>query len=1004
VRFLSAVFRSTRFATTILDSARKYSTTASSSAGSLSFGWLGIVLRPKAVLWRRRASKTLTRCILPSASLRFSQTPISQLRKGGVTMPLRFLVASCVCLLSFSGLIEKTERPVNEDNPTAKDKSLPPGVIARLGTSRFWHEGGVGAIAASSDGKFVATAEANRCRSIPLAAGSLEGPLVAKRPPLSVLFRLWDARTGQELAAAFQRYGPPQTLTFSPDNRSIAVASMYWLRLYDIRENGELHLRWESRTFSDGDVSFTADGKSVATYNWSKATLLLLDRQTGQIIRSWKGPGNSHQVKAALLSPDGGSLAWIIEELIPVPGEPGVVTSAAYRVVVVDPTNGKVRYSKRYRHPVEALFSPDNRLLAVVVSDSVAVLDTGTGKQLCEIPRKWDRTGRYQLFPILHQVFSPGGRTLAVMDKRSGEISCYDSKTGKKNATFRVDKLEFNVRPEQGTSSATFSNNSTLWIGQEHRVHRFDIMQGKETTEWTGHSRPVIYLSFSGDGSRLRSASEVESIDWDVSPQKENCRTPGELLCVSTPLRRTVWKTTSQPDHLGSAEVATYELRDLEGRLVKTITTASGASLTAVRRFEFAGKTLCCFIGDELWLYDAVSAAYLGSAGREAQAISPDGKLVAACSPKGVITLKALETGRLIRRFKDQLVVSKPDRSLALYRFDFSADSKYLATIPLAEELDAFQIPELGPNAIQVWDVFEGREVARIVDGRNAELSSNVHVMQRAPGGQVVSIGRTTQDLRSGATGFAVSPDHRLLALSLHGHEGVQLWEIASGTEKARFQGQKGAVTSLAFSRDGDILASGAEDGTIGLRAVRGRAEPKGQMPVARTDEELTAYWRTLTELDAKKAEQAMQVLIDNGRQTVAVIRRLCKPVRTPPEAELDALIHKLDSDKFTVREQATVDLGDLGELARPAIEKALKGKPGVEARRRLEDVLRASRSLASSRRDLQAWRTIEVLERIGSSEAKEVLRTLARGAAEARVSREAQACLERLSHPVPGK
>jgi hypothetical protein len=360
-------------------------------------------------------------------------------------------------------------------------------------------------------------------------------------------------------------------------------------------------------------------------------------------------------------------------------------------------------------------------------------------------------------------------------------------------------------------------------------------------------------------------------------------------------------------------------------------------------------------------------------------------------------------TGHLIRRFKDQLARSKQDRSLSLYRFQFSADSKYLASVPLEEELDAVDIPELGPNAIQVWDVAEGREVARIVDGRNAELSSYVHVMQRAPGGQIVGVGVQTQDFRSGATGFAVSPDHRLLALGLQGQEGVQLWEIASQTEKARLQGQKGSVTCLAFSRDGAILASGAEDGTIWLRALRHRAERKRPMSRVPSDEELTTCWQTLGELDAKKAERAMQVLIDSGGQSIALIRLLCRPVRLPPASKIDALIRDLDNDQFSGREQATADLRDLGELAWPAIEKALKGKLAMEARRRLEDARRAIRPLASSRRDLQYWRAIEVLERIGSSEAQAVVRTLAGGAAEARVTREAQACVERMSRPVPG-
>jgi hypothetical protein len=157
---------------------------------------------------------------------------IFQLFEDRVAMPLKFLLASCVGLLL---LLESNETLVAEEHQTPKDPSLPPGVIARLGTSRFWHDGGIGAIAASSDGKLVATAEATGRRGVPLVAGSLEGPLAAKGRPLSVLFRLWDARTGQQLAAAFRSEGPPANLAFSPDNRSIAAAFWGgWLGLYDV--------------------------------------------------------------------------------------------------------------------------------------------------------------------------------------------------------------------------------------------------------------------------------------------------------------------------------------------------------------------------------------------------------------------------------------------------------------------------------------------------------------------------------------------------------------------------------------------------------------------------------------------------------------------------------------------------------------------------------------------------------------------------------------------------
>src|SRR5688500_2248321 len=47
-----------------------------------------------------------------------------------------------------------------------------------------------------------------------------------------------------------------------------------------------------------------------------------------------------------------------------------------------------------------------------------------------------------------------------------------------------------------------------------------------------------------------------------------------------------------------------------------------------------------------------------------------------------------------------------------------------------------------------------------------------------------------------------------------------------------------------------------------------------------------------------------------------------------------------LDSDRFAVRESASQKLKDLGMDAAPVLRQALKGKPSLEMRRRVEELL----------------------------------------------------------------
>jgi hypothetical protein len=81
-----------------------------------------------------------------------------------------------------------------------------------------------------------------------------------------------------------------------------------------------------------------------------------------------------------------------------------------------------------------------------------------------------------------------------------------------------------------------------------------------------------------------------------------------------------------------------------------------------------------------------------------------------------------------------------------------------------------------------------------------------------------------------------------------------------------------------------------------------------------------------------------------------------------------------------------------------------IREKLTLEMRQRLEQLLRKVEPSRSPDR-LREVRAIEVLEHIGTSEAEQLLQTLAKGAPEARLTQEAKASLERLvKRPVGGK
>jgi RNA polymerase sigma factor (sigma-70 family) len=166
--------------------------------------------------------------------------------------------------------------------------------------------------------------------------------------------------------------------------------------------------------------------------------------------------------------------------------------------------------------------------------------------------------------------------------------------------------------------------------------------------------------------------------------------------------------------------------------------------------------------------------------------------------------------------------------------------------------------------------------------------------------------------------------------------------------------------------------------------------------------EELGTLWTDLAG-DLFRARQVSWVLIGSPGQTVPLLREKLQPVTLKVDgARIARLITELDDDQFAVREAAEKELDRLGEVTSPALQKALAGQPSPEVRRRLERLLdkQDEENLAPER--LRARRSLDVLERIGTAEARQVVERLAAGTPEAWLTREAQATLQRFSKEAP--
>jgi hypothetical protein len=193
------------------------------------------------------------------------------------------------------------------------------------------------------------------------------------------------------------------------------------------------------------------------------------------------------------------------------------------------------------------------------------------------------------------------------------------------------------------------------------------------------------------------------------------------------------------------------------------------------------------------------------------------------------------------------------------------------------------------------------------------------------------------------------------------------------------------------------LLASGHQDGTILIWGARSAGEQKERRAGKIDAPQLEQWCADLGGEDASRAFAAVCGLSEEPAHVVRLFRDRLRPATEGPPDRLRQLIADLDSPQFQQRETARQQLTALEDQAVPALRAALRANPPLEQRRRIEQILDALRVVRAPE-TLRSVRAVEVLERIGNAEARAVLEKLAKGVAEARLTREAQASLMRLA------
>jgi RNA polymerase sigma factor (sigma-70 family) len=820
---------------------------------------------------------------------------------------------------------------------------LPAEAISRLATVRFRHASWVSSVRFTPDGKTIVSCGADGVRAWDVVTGK------------QALF-IPGSKIGDNFASA----------PVSPDGKLIATASdAAGVRLWDVATGKLLRGIGGSAEYL---VSFSPDGKQVVTVGTNpRKQVQLLDVDTGKL--SWSWSEGKQPFNRLAFTPDGKEVVVSTG----VSNRQNAPHEAA--IVFLDARTGKVRRQIAPDSPgvQEIAFSPDGTLIAAVCSRrelpdefpeaNLRVWEVNGGRPVQSINPPDADDMRQKYFTTV--AFAPDGKSLLTSSSSDSLIE-WDLATGKERR--RIGSELINCR------DLVFSPGGKLVAvaGPLATIRVIDWATGRAHPAGGGHYFGMEDVAVTPDGRNVATVGAAGRLSlWDLSTGRErnHVQAPSPYFVRLARDGGSAYAFESYDPYKGGQK-AIVALDLATGRQCGRVPLDFAAGEHSFHRFCLGEKGLALtdYAGRAVHLLDPVVGKYVASLRdpemrpRFAEFADGGRLLVAFCTDHTAFVWD------VAKRTKVRQIKMVDDRGIRKVRLD-QLEARGYSTL-------------VSPDG--KWIYYGG-------------WNGNARFFDTASGDEVHPYDNPPADLG----GSVFSPDGRTRACG--GSQSVRLIEVATGKERHCLTGHTSSTEHLRFSADGRTLVSAGWDTTALVWDLTGRRTGAvGDKPLSPA--ELDARWTALAGDDAAKAYDALRSLAAVPSQAVPYLGQHVHPVKPADEKLFAGLIADLDSDQFTVREKAAGELEKLGEVVLPVCRKVLAGRPSAEVCRRLETLVSKCEQerRTPSGESLRALRSLEVLERVGTPEARRLLEAIAKGVPEARLTCDAKASVERLARRPP--
>ncbi|HYV37756.1 MAG TPA: WD40 repeat domain-containing protein [Gemmataceae bacterium] len=741
----------------------------------------------------------------------------------------------------------------------------------------------------------------------------------------------------------------------------------------------------------DGVVSTLAwshDGTWLASGSHDK-TICIWDAKTGQRLKRFVG--HTDAVFAIAVSLDSKKIASASRD-------------KTVRVWDV-PTGKELWKSDAHGDAVCCVaFSPDGMMLASGGADEmVRMWDVATGKQL------WQKTGSANVERFIGEpqwgvqsvVFSPDGKTLASggLDRA---VHLWDAQSGKNIRDFATEPpnaahgVAFSPDGKMLAAATTANPGTQLW----------DVATGNPVVPSDQPYGPASNVTFSRDGKTLILCPMWGNVlrfpdvktGWNPPFYRTSC--PVVLAVVLSPDNATLACAGNGP---------TIELLDTD---------------TGANRFPAA---------DPQELLQQVTKPRAVELPQEAQNYFPDrrvisdnGSILVGVDRDAILHVWDLTKGKEIKQFS----MKTPGPRSTVYRLALSPDGSLLAI----ERFSTITAPPIG-SLIEVWDLPSGKRLHGIyiannvvhftfsADGRSLVTTDTVgavslwdmatglcrlewttqlqisHCAKILPGGRLLAtwVPYRVDDPRPTVHDFDIAPRYREIAWS---PAPITLWDLYSGKRVTQFAGHVSNLQHVELFAGGKKLAS---VGWEGLGYCWALPESPKASASKLTEKQMESLWATLAAdhtkaPDAVKEAYAAQAKLMDSGKAVQFLKQRLRPGAKIDAKAIDAFRLALESEKFKVREKATSELKALGQDAEPILQLLWEGNHSLELRQRIQLLMKDLETGQGALDRLRQDRALEILERINDADARDLLKSLAKGAPGMWLTRQAQASLDRLT------